>query len=935
MSEWVNWSGSFRGPVNEVRRPADLDELTEVVNAVAGQEGRVHAEGSRWGFSAPAYCDDVVVDTSALNGFPNMVQKAIRKPGRRPGRYLVAVEAGIKIHDLYRALAFDDPRGYEGDRPLIPRGEGRIWTLPVLGGAGGQSLAGAISTGTHGGDAARPPLSDAVRAILLVASGGRLLLIEPPGENVVSADGLSAALGFAVDVRHDGALFDAALVSVGRLGVVWAYVLEVHDESSVAIVEERQRSTWQALRGRLAGEAAGAAGRDEFLQVVVNPLRQDDGDHACFVTRHVVRPGHPTDVNAEPAHMHVHEARDLSGSALVFQLLASPRAHAVLATLPARLPALLFPGVMEAVGAQVALRLAEIGTTRPNGDRYLSGDALADILKDIRWVDPGWTVLRTLHAELLESEQRDYILVPGEPWKVKGTRFEIADFYEPDQGYRGDSIELFFGVDAGDPAALAMTIDMLLAVFDQLLEEKLQTAAYFSIRFMAATRATLGLARWPLTCSVEVAMLRGMLGNPRLLRLLRDVARERDGLVHWGQQNDLEAADVADAFGPALDDFRAQIPSVDGRLFRNRFTVGHGLEPVRHPPWTGWTDLGQHGSGAPSLPLGFEAEVLMDVFARNVNGVIESLPLDPTGLPADGWHQVRPEPVSARPVVFRGVTGRQELFAVDDAVLKHTYQEAVGGTSWSSWNVKGSPDPGRFDAERPAVGVAAHADGRLEVFGMAGWERNFALAHCWAHARDFAWGTVHYRGSRTLATAPSAANHRFPDGRDVLVVASTTADGQVVTMRQTDPADDAGWTDWRLATTQFRSPGPAGVTLAAPPGGPLHLFAVGPRDRLMMGTASDDELASWTFTDLRQEVDPTSPIATLVHGNRIWVATRDADFDVVVSDFAVGEAPRMSALDAFTFEAVALAGHPFSRAVQLVARTIDRRLMGIRLEPSG
>ena len=94
--------------------------------------------------------------------------------------------------------------------------------------------------------------------------------------------------------------------AAGRFGYVWAYVIEVLDETDVAIVERRKQSRWEDLRDELATMAASAATSDEFLQVAVNPHRDDDGTHQAYVTRHVMRaPGHPTDPAREPQHVHV------------------------------------------------------------------------------------------------------------------------------------------------------------------------------------------------------------------------------------------------------------------------------------------------------------------------------------------------------------------------------------------------------------------------------------------------------------------------------------------------------------------------------------------------------------------------------------------------------------------------------------------------------
>ena len=62
---------------------------------------------------------------------------------------------GITIHDLNDAL------------------DGMGLAMPTLGGANGQTLAGAFSTGTHGSDVDLPPIADGVRAIHMVGPGGQ------------------------------------------------------------------------------------------------------------------------------------------------------------------------------------------------------------------------------------------------------------------------------------------------------------------------------------------------------------------------------------------------------------------------------------------------------------------------------------------------------------------------------------------------------------------------------------------------------------------------------------------------------------------------------------------------------------------------------------------------------------------------------------------
>jgi len=249
-----------------------------------------------------------------------------------------------------------------------------------------------------------------------VAAGGVVYLLEDDrkGEEIVNEEVLSARIGHRVTPVRDADLFEAALVSAGRLGVIWAYVIEVHDETGVAIIETRDVSRWDVVRETLVADARGAATADEFLQVVVEPIGGEP--YKAYVTRHSMKAGNPTDEAADPPLTHVARAREQSGAALAFQLLLTPRGLELLSTLVTRLPASLNP----AVHARIVARLAEIGTTRPNGTTYIAGDAVADMLNDLTELDRGWVVLKALADVLVANEQRDYIWHPGARWEVKG-----------------------------------------------------------------------------------------------------------------------------------------------------------------------------------------------------------------------------------------------------------------------------------------------------------------------------------------------------------------------------------------------------------------------------------------------------------------------------------------------------------------------------------
>jgi L-gulono-1,4-lactone dehydrogenase len=172
---WRNWTGDQEcRPARRVA-PRDRDELIAAVAEAAAAGRTVSVLGSGHSFTGTALTDDVAVDASALSG----VIDVDRSSG------LVEVGAGTVIADLNREL----------DRLGL--------AMENLGDIDRQTIAGAISTGTHGTGARLPSISGQVEAVEVVTAAGEVR-------------------------RLDGSqpdLLRAARVGVGALGAISAVTL--------------------------------------------------------------------------------------------------------------------------------------------------------------------------------------------------------------------------------------------------------------------------------------------------------------------------------------------------------------------------------------------------------------------------------------------------------------------------------------------------------------------------------------------------------------------------------------------------------------------------------------------------------------------------------------------------------------------------------------
>lgn len=172
---WRNWTGDQRCSPAEVVRPQDRDRLAAAIVAAAGAGRTVSVVGAGHSFTEAALTDGTMIDLAALSG-------AIDAD---PASGLVRVGAGTVLADLNEEL---HKLGL---------------AMENLGDIDRQTIAGAISTGTHGTGAKLRNISAQVEAVELVGADGGVREID----------------GSASDLLH------AARVGVGALGAISAVTL--------------------------------------------------------------------------------------------------------------------------------------------------------------------------------------------------------------------------------------------------------------------------------------------------------------------------------------------------------------------------------------------------------------------------------------------------------------------------------------------------------------------------------------------------------------------------------------------------------------------------------------------------------------------------------------------------------------------------------------
>jgi L-gulono-1,4-lactone dehydrogenase len=199
VTRWRNWSGIVTADPSAVERPRDVDEIVACVQRARAAGSTVKMVGSGHSFSAIAAPRDTLLRPEGLSG----IVAVDRVAGT------VTALAGTRLRELNTGL------------------ERLGLSLHNMGDIDAQTLAGAISTGTHGTGGVTAGLPAQVAGLELVTGTGELLR--------------------ATAEEHPDVL-DLARVGLGALGVLTAITFRV--EPLFLLEAHETRLSWaEALDG--------------------------------------------------------------------------------------------------------------------------------------------------------------------------------------------------------------------------------------------------------------------------------------------------------------------------------------------------------------------------------------------------------------------------------------------------------------------------------------------------------------------------------------------------------------------------------------------------------------------------------------------------------------------------------------------------------------
>ena len=255
---------------------AGFARLRSILDEAEYKRKRVRAVGARWSLSPVAITRDVMINTTPLNDHQVGLPAEYVASSDVDPSHLVWAQCGTSVMELSQSL------------------EARGLSLPTSGASNGQTICGAIATGTHGSALRVGSMQDYTLALHVMTDGGKHYWIERASRPVVS-DAFVSTLG-ATLIRDDR-LFRAAVVSLGSFGIVHAVLLEA---VPIYLLEVHRRACdWHQIADaacHLDTDALGLPypGEEPFhLDVAVNPYCTKPGRHCAVVTAMYKRPFEP------------------------------------------------------------------------------------------------------------------------------------------------------------------------------------------------------------------------------------------------------------------------------------------------------------------------------------------------------------------------------------------------------------------------------------------------------------------------------------------------------------------------------------------------------------------------------------------------------------------------------------------------------------------
>jgi hypothetical protein len=626
--------------------PSNRHDLVAIVRKVEESHSKAKAVGSVYSLSTAPDSDDFVIHTKRLN-------RHLSQPFPPPPTALAAKRVVLggepgEIEATFRSVDHDAPwlatladEGLPRDRRVLVHVEAGIQirqlladlasaglAVPTMGAAGGQTLAGALSTGTHGSDLDLSTLGDAVRAVHLVGIDGQEWWIERnggAGRFVAYSDWPD----WCADTRvvRDSDFLESVIVGVGRFGIIYSMVLEVMLQYQLE--ELRHETTWSKTRTALiaavdsdyTSAAGGLFEQPAPCQQIADALAKlKQGTYEVFdpeLTEWIELPVTPDMIAAKQKELDacLEKYKDANRDGPRFASIVLDAASGSRVWITQRRATTDTSDKLEknfdifgyfcthdlqtaelvftATGV-VATTLHNLGVGAATSGAFGLAADYFQLSIELTLAAANFTTLGQFAAKVIDI-LRDFdglghhliddliqeisggvIAGQHDPPLRRGPSGKIMDIqnYKLTGCISGNSAEFFF--DAASTAYIAFVDELrkVAKVLGPLL-------GIIVLRFVRKTAAKIGMQRFARTVCIEVMVARPGSANDEYMQKAEALAVQFGGIPHWGQEHNIDASRVASIYGADLETWRWALAETDAEkksTFSSQFTRQRGLE---------------------------------------------------------------------------------------------------------------------------------------------------------------------------------------------------------------------------------------------------------------------------------------------------------------------------------------------------------------------
>jgi hypothetical protein len=239
---------------------ATAARIQSIINRALAASVRLRACGSRWSFSdIPVVKDGWILETSQIDWRFNVSYSDLDAGYAGTAEELLLAQTGAKISRINETL----------ETPQRKR------ALRTSGASNGQTIGGSLGTGVHGSAIDVGGIESQVAGVQLLTATQNLWIERASAPTLSAA--FAAKLG-ATLVRDD-AKFEAAIVSLGALGIIHAVLLKTTGRyllnSSLSHIPIGQIATAMNTLNFAGSGIPDTTRRPYFFQTIIDPRRPD------------------------------------------------------------------------------------------------------------------------------------------------------------------------------------------------------------------------------------------------------------------------------------------------------------------------------------------------------------------------------------------------------------------------------------------------------------------------------------------------------------------------------------------------------------------------------------------------------------------------------------------------------------------------------------